>query len=55
MASDRPWHRPSDSAAAALRLRERLSGKRVVLVCSGGNVTIAQLRELFGPMPAASR
>ena len=41
--------------AAALRLRERLSGKRVVLVCSGGNVTIAQLRELFGPMPAASR
>jgi threonine dehydratase len=33
--------------AAALRLRERLAGKRAVLVCSGGNITLAQLRELL--------
>lgn len=33
--------------AAALRLRERLAGKRVALVCSGGNVHIDQLRELI--------
>ena len=29
--------------AGALRLRERLAGKRVVLVCSGGNITLDQL------------
>ena len=29
--------------AAALRLRERLAGRRVALVCSGGNITRAQL------------
>jgi threonine dehydratase len=34
--------------AAALRLRERLAGKRVVLIASGGNVTRAQLRDLLG-------
>jgi threonine dehydratase len=33
--------------AAALRLRDQLAGKRVVLVCSGGNITIAQLRQLL--------
>jgi threonine dehydratase len=33
--------------AAALRLRERLAGKRVVLVCSGGNITVDQLRALL--------
>ncbi len=33
--------------AAALRLRERLSGRRVALVCSGGNISPAQLRELL--------
>ena len=33
--------------AAALKLRERLSGKRVALICSGGNITIQQLRELL--------
>lgn len=37
--------------AAALRLRERLEGKRVALICSGGNVHIDQLRELIGPRP----
>lgn len=36
--------------AAALRLRERLAGKRVALVCSGGNITLDQLRALLdGP------
>jgi threonine dehydratase len=33
--------------AAALRLRERLGGKRVVLICTGGNVTLDQLRALL--------
>ena len=33
--------------AAALRLRERLAGKRVALICSGGNVTLDQLRALL--------
>ncbi len=34
--------------AAALRLRGRLEGKRVALICSGGNVHIDQLRALVG-------
>ena len=34
--------------AAALALRERLAGKRVALICSGGNINIDQLRELVG-------
>jgi threonine dehydratase len=33
--------------AAALRLRDRLAGRRVALVCSGGNVTLDQLRDLL--------
>jgi threonine dehydratase len=33
--------------AAALRLRERLAGKRVALVCSGGNATPEQLRAVL--------
>jgi threonine dehydratase len=33
--------------AAALKLRDRLSGRRVALVCSGGNISPAQLRELL--------
>ena len=33
--------------AAALELRERLAGKHVALVCSGGNISLAQLRELL--------
>jgi threonine dehydratase len=33
--------------AAALTLRGRLAGKTVALVCSGGNVSPAQLRALF--------
>jgi threonine dehydratase len=33
--------------AAALKLRERLAGKRVALICSGGNITVEQLRELL--------
>jgi threonine dehydratase len=40
--------------AAALRLRERLAGTRVALVCSGGNVSLAQLRGLLAP-PARPR
>ncbi len=33
--------------AAALRLRERLAGKKVALVLSGGNISPAQLREIL--------
>jgi threonine dehydratase len=35
------------SLAAVLKLRERLAGKRVAIVCSGGNISPAQLRELL--------
>ena len=34
--------------AAALRLHDRLAGRRVALVASGGNVSLAQLRQLLG-------
>ena len=33
--------------AAALDLRERLAGRRVALICSGGNITMPQLAELL--------
>jgi threonine dehydratase len=33
--------------AAALRLRERLAGRRVALLCTGGNITPEQLLELL--------
>jgi threonine dehydratase len=35
--------------AAALKLRERLAGKRLALIFSGGNVTLDGLRELLAP------
>ena len=38
--------------AAALKLRERLAGKRIALVCSGGNITPEQLREALSADPA---
>jgi threonine dehydratase len=34
--------------AAAYQLRERLAGKRVAIVCSGGNTSLAQLRLALG-------
>jgi threonine dehydratase len=34
--------------AAALRLRERLAGRRLALIASGGNISPSQLRELLG-------
>jgi len=37
--------------AAALKLRERLTGKRVALVASGGNMSLDQLRALLGLRP----
>jgi threonine dehydratase len=41
--------------AAAIRLRERLRGRRVALVCSGGNISPVQLREaLAGTRPGAA-
>jgi len=33
--------------AAALRIRERLRGRKVVLDLSGGNITLSALRELL--------
>ena len=45
------------SLAAVLKLRERLAGKRVAIVCSGGNISPAQLRELleWGSRPATGQ
>jgi threonine dehydratase len=37
----------SASLAAALKLRHKLQGKRVVLIFSGGNTTLAQLKALL--------
>ena len=34
--------------AAALKLRDRLKGRHVVLICSGGNISPAQLKTLLG-------
>ncbi len=40
------------STAAAFRLRERLAGKKVALILSGGNITLAKLRAaLVDPTP----
>lgn len=41
--------------AAALKLKERLAGKRVALVCSGTNITPEQLLEALSGSQAASR
>ncbi len=38
--------------AAALRLRERLEGRRVALVCTGGNCTLDQLRQVLDGAPS---
>jgi threonine dehydratase len=35
------------SLAGALRLRERLAGKRVALICSGGNISVPQLADVL--------
>ena len=37
------------SMAAALKLRVRLAGRRVALIVSGGNVSLASLREVLTP------
>lgn len=41
--------------AAAIKLRQRLSGKKVVLVMSGGNLGMEQLRRLLARPASASR
>jgi threonine dehydratase len=33
--------------AGALSVRERLAGKRVAIVCSGGNISPAQLADVL--------
>ena len=39
--------------AGALALRDRLAGRRVALICSGGNVSPEQLREILAATPSA--
>jgi threonine dehydratase len=38
--------------AAALMLRDRLAGKRIALIQSGANITLAGIRESLGAVPA---
>ena len=42
--------------AAALRLRDHLAGKRVALICTGGNITLSQLADISTrvALPAAA-
>lgn len=42
------------SLAAALKLKHRLAGKNVVLVMSGGNLSMEQLRRLLAPQAQAT-
>ncbi|MCB0202898.1 MAG: hypothetical protein KDI03_22730, partial [Anaerolineae bacterium] len=35
------------SLAAALQMRERLAGKKVVLVMSGGNLSVTKLHDIL--------
>ena len=37
-------HAGAAPLAAALKIRDRLAGKKVVLIMSGGNITVEQLR-----------
>ena len=41
-------HAGAASLAAAVKIRDRLSGKKVALVLSGGNITADQLRTALG-------
>jgi threonine dehydratase len=41
-------HAGAASLAAAINIKERLRGKRVVLIASGGNITIDQLKSVLG-------
>jgi threonine dehydratase len=33
--------------AAAIALKEKLAGRRVALICSGGNISLEQLRDVL--------
>ena len=41
----------ASSLAATRQLRDRLTGRNVALICSGGNVTLPQLREILTTTP----
>jgi threonine dehydratase len=41
--------------AAAIRLRDQLPGKRVALMCSGGNISPAQLRDVLTEISSTPR
>ena len=45
-------HAGAAPLAAALKIRERLRGKKVVLVMSGGNITVDQLRAALARLPS---
>jgi threonine dehydratase len=38
-------HAGAATLAAALKIKDRLAGRKVVLVMSGGNITVDQLQE----------
>ena len=40
-------HAGAASLAAAVKLKERLHGKKVVVVLSGGNISIEQLKKIM--------
>jgi len=42
----------ASALAGAVRIKDRLRGRRVALICSGGNISPSQLRSLFGGAPA---
>ena len=37
----------STKGLPALKIKDRLAGKRVALICSGGNLSLKQLREVL--------
>jgi len=45
-------HAGAAPLAAAIKLRDRLRGRKVVLIVSGGNITMDQLRHLLASAPA---
>ena len=47
-------HAGAASLAGALKLRERLQGKKIALVMSGGNVSVPQLRAALDTAPSLS-
>lgn len=45
-------HAGAASLAAAVKIKERLRGKKVVIVASGGNISLAHLRAVLDQTPS---